>query len=103
MSHEAGLVKEEADARRGKAATLAGLGRSDAALEEYTKAQRAYEGAQLKRELIDLLIEIGQVYELLGDTGSADRSFHQASRNAEKIGNGAGVIAASIALGELER
>lgn len=102
-AHQAGLSKEEADWRKGKAATLAGLGRYDAALEEYGKAQQAYERSGLKRELSEALNDKGRLYDLLGDTRSASKTFYSSRDIAQSIGNGSGVISSTIALGDLER
>lgn len=104
IAQAAGLAKEEADWRKGKGSTLVGLGRYDAALEEYGKARQIYErSAGLKRELVESLNDTGHVYELLGDAAAADREFHRALETAQSIGNGAGVTASVIALGDLER
>jgi tetratricopeptide (TPR) repeat protein len=103
IARETGLAKEEADWRKGKATTLAVLGRYDAALREYAEAEKVYQHSGLQRELVEALNDTGNVYELLGDGVSADLRFQQALQLAQKIGHTAGESASLLALGDLER
>jgi len=102
LAREAGLKKEEADWKKGKGSALAYEGKYTLAFEEFRQALEIYKRAGLKRELVEALGNEGNLYLELGDVGSAEKSFLDATELSRSIGHPSGVTSNQIALGELE-
>jgi len=102
LAREAGLKKEEADWLKGRASTLARMGKYAEAVDGYDQALRVYEEAKLQRELVEALNDRGRLFESLGDAASAERSFRRAIELSRAINHPRGVTLNLMALADLE-
>ena len=108
LAKASGLKKDEADCQKAKGSALAQLGRYTEALEWYRQARQTYEQIGLnaqpefKQQLIEVLGDLGNLENRLGDGASAEKDFRRAIEISEAIKHPRGITVNLIALGDLE-
>ena len=108
LSHDAGVVKDEADCRKAKASALLQMGRYNEALAQYNQAIQVYEKAgtdgeaEYKQNLVEGLGDLGNLEVRLGDVASAERHYRRAIDVSEQIKHPRGVTVNLISLGDLQ-
>jgi len=102
LSVRAGMQQDKAFwlAARGNAQQL--KGRYDLALEDHRAALALYEQIEGKTESVEALHEMGRLYLMLGDSGSAEKHYQRSMELARAIGLPRGVTRNLLALGDLQ-
>jgi CHAT domain-containing protein/Tfp pilus assembly protein PilF len=101
LSVQAGMQQDEAFwlGARGNGQLLKGL--YDLALDDHRAALALYEQIEGKTEAVEALHDMGRLYLMLGDSGSAENHFRQSMELAREIGLARGVTGNLLALGDL--
>ena len=84
LAQSTGLAKEEADWHKGKGNTLFRQGRYTQALDSYRLAIRTYAKAGLKRELVEALLQLGEVGVSAGRHGFRRGTISECLRSGQQ-------------------